>query len=79
MFCSVRRDCDSWRLRKVVVIIFFMKDGELHLIDRSRMFAGLFFRRRLCRHLRRAAKRANVMIAASMDPLPVTMDPLPCK
>ena len=62
---KVYRDSDTWRLRKVVVQIHH----NLHMsplpVDRTRMFAGPFFVKRLQRRMMRMAKRANNMVLAS--------------
>jgi hypothetical protein len=55
---KVYRDCDSLRLRKIVVEIYSLK-GDL--LDRSRMFGGLFLSYRLSKRInRRIANRVPI-------------------
>lgn len=58
----IHRDCDTLRLRKVVIELVGT-DGEL--VDRSRMFAGFRFEKRLARRLRHMKRRAAVMKAVA--------------
>lgn len=58
---TVCRDGDfRFRLRKVVVELYVGED----LLDRTRMFAGPFFKRRLAKRKCRMFKRGNIMLAA---------------
>lgn len=63
----IHRDCDTLRLRKVIIEIYDEATGDL--VDSSRMFAGLFFERRLSKRLKKAVFRANIMLKASKTKL----------
>jgi hypothetical protein len=55
------RDCDArFRLRKVVVELYG-PDGDL--LDRRRMFGGLFFAHRLKLKQRRMSKFGKILLA----------------
>ena len=59
---SAYRNCDTWRLRKVVCTVTHLG----RLIDKTRMFACLpFFRYRLAKRKARMLRRAAIMIAES--------------
>lgn len=60
----VYRDCDVWRLRKVVVQLHHASMNPLPL-DRTRMFAGPWFLKRLGKRMQRMANRASKMVLAS--------------
>jgi hypothetical protein len=60
---KVYRDCDVWRLRKVVIQIHHPCMAPLP-IDRTRMFQGPFFVQRLSRRMRKMAERARVFAMA---------------
>lgn len=65
---EITRDCDTWRLRKVLIEVINTEKDEV--VDSCRMFAGLRFAQRLARKVKRAKRRAAIMVQASMDPLP---------
>jgi len=54
MHVVIHRDCDTLRLRKVVIEVC---DDQGHVLDRTRMF-GLFLAYRLPRRIERMKKRA---------------------
>ncbi len=64
MYFRIHRDIDghAFRIRKVVLELF-RDDGTL--VDRRRMFAGLFFAKRLARKQARMAKIGKIMVACS--------------
>lgn len=57
---TVYRDCDTLRLRKVVIELTY--NGEL--VDRRRMFAGAMFVRRLKKKKARMMRLAKLMLQA---------------
>lgn len=59
MYFHVYRDCMVRGLRKVIVELFDANGG---LIDRTRMFAGVRFEKRLARRKQRMLKRAAILI-----------------
>lgn len=60
IYFHVYRDCFVKGLRKVIVEL---KDADGALIDRSRMFAGFRFEKRLARRKQRMLKRATIIVA----------------
>lgn len=66
MYFGVHRDCDTLRLRKVVLCLsIHTEHGEEILVDRRRMFAGPFFAGRLARKKARMLKLAAKMLEGS--------------
>ena len=61
----IYRDCDSWRVRKVVVEALYGEFNELK--DRRRMFAGPFFKWRLRLKMKRMTKLVEKMLIAEED------------
>lgn len=62
LFFKIHRDCDTWRLRKVVIECHG-EDGEL--IDRRRMFSFPLFNldKRVARKIKRMTRCAEKMWA----------------
>ncbi len=60
---KVYRDCDSWRLRKVVVQMHHKCMNPIP-IDRTRMFHGPFFAARLSRRIRKMSEHGRTMAMA---------------
>lgn len=58
---QITRDCDTLRLRKVVLELFY---GDM-LLDRRRMFAGPLFNMRLRRKKLRMLRLGKMMVAHS--------------
>lgn len=60
----VYRDCDTLRLRKVVVECWLDGADEFDCRDRRRMFAGPFFEWRLARKMKRMRNLVEKMLVA---------------
>lgn len=63
----VKRDCDTLRLRKVVIECFV--DPEVKPRDKRRMFAGPLFELRLKRKMKRMARLVKKMLKAEKEAL----------
>lgn len=60
----VYRDCDVFRLRKIVIELFDGDDGRL--LDRRRMFGGFLFTVRAHGKMRRMVRLAKKMRGLSL-------------